>query len=81
MRKLRLNLEALRIESFTTGASSTRRGTVQGQSYLEPTQYLCGGGGDIGDTNDCESGGSCVTNCQPPKVDVSTEPTFCGDIC
>lgn len=32
MRKLRLKLDALRIESFTTDANPLRRGTVQGQS-------------------------------------------------
>jgi hypothetical protein len=34
MRKLRLTLETLRIESFTTGLNSLQRGTVQGQSAL-----------------------------------------------
>jgi hypothetical protein len=32
MRKLRLNLELLQVESFTTDASSLRRGTVHGKS-------------------------------------------------
>jgi hypothetical protein len=52
MRKLRLDLEALQIETFVTETGSAGRGTVRGQSFLVPSHYtvcpyLCiGGEGD-----------------------------------
>jgi hypothetical protein len=57
MRKLRLDLEALQIESFTTETGSAGQGTVKGQSYFEPSHYtvcpyICSGGGDPGATQD-----------------------------
>jgi hypothetical protein len=38
MQKLRLSLEALRVESFATDANSLWRGTVQGRSALTDTR-------------------------------------------
>lgn len=54
MRKLRLTLETLRIESFATEAVFVRGGTVHGQSQLFPSHYsicpvICGGGQDSDD--------------------------------
>lgn len=54
MRKLRLNFETLRVESFVTETTSARRGTVEGQSQLFPSHYsicpvICGGGQDSDD--------------------------------
>ena len=51
MRKLRLDVEALRIESFVTEDGSGPRGTVNGQSLMEPSHYsicpvICSGGND-----------------------------------
>jgi len=67
MRKLRLDLEALQIDSFVTETGSAGRGTVKGQSLFEPSHYtvcpvICGGGGDSGST-----------------CDKSCDPAFCGD--
>jgi hypothetical protein len=67
MRKVRLDVETLQIESFVTETSSARRGTVKGQSYYEPSHYtvcpfLCDGGGG--------SGSTCYKSC---------DPAFCGD--
>lgn len=75
MRKLRLKLEELRIESFATEAASAQRGTVQGQSYSGPSHYtvcpvICGGDPHTEDTCDpsCGYGGYCPqtpdTNCE-----------------
>ena len=62
MRKLRLNLEALQVESFATDADSSRRGTVQGrQSYSGPSHItvcpvICGGDPSYEDTCDVSCG-------------------------
>ncbi len=39
MAKLRMNLEALVVDSFQTGEAGSRRGTVEGQSV--PNTSLC----------------------------------------
>ena len=54
MRKLRLNFETLRVESFVTETGSAQRGTVEGQSLLFPSHYsicpvICGGAQDSDD--------------------------------
>lgn len=73
MRKLRLNVEALRIESFVTDENTGRRGTVQGQSLLEPSHYsicpvICGGGNDSDECPISYGYGVCPptpnTNCE-----------------
>ena len=75
MRKLRLSVEELRIESFATDANSSRRGTVQGQSYWEPSHitvcpYICSGDPYSEDTcaASCGYAGYCPqtpdTNCE-----------------
>jgi hypothetical protein len=50
MKKLKLNVEALRVESFSANAGTEAHGTVHGQSIVEPSGYTycipCGGGGD-----------------------------------
>jgi hypothetical protein len=37
MRKIKLNLDTLRIDSFATGAQETQRGTVHGRA----TEFVC----------------------------------------
>lgn len=70
MRKLRLKLEALQVESFTTDAGSVRRGTVQGQS-----------GTYTGDDTYCTTLTEDVTyridRCGDPTVE-ATCPVSCG---
>ena len=75
MRKLRLDLDDLRIETFTTEGAASGRGTVQGRdSYSGPSHYtvcpvICGGGQD---SDECPVswgyGGECPqtpnTNCE-----------------
>ena len=73
MRKLRLDFETLRVESFATEVSSVRRGTVQGQSLLEPSHYsicpvICGGGQDSDDCPVSYGYGVC-----PPTPDTNCE--------
>jgi len=73
MRKLRLDPETLRIDTFAAEAVSSRRGTVRGQSYWEPTHltvcpYICGGGQDSDDCPVSYGYGECPptpnTNCE-----------------
>lgn len=65
MKKLRLQLENLQIESFATGNGEADRGTVEGH-----VSTLCTGGGrtcDAGNTcgaNDtCGDNGTCYISC------------------
>jgi hypothetical protein len=39
MKKIRLNLDSLRIDSFATGGEASRQGTVHGQQ--QATAYVC----------------------------------------
>ena len=55
MRKLRLDLEDLDVQSFDTGEASGTRGTVQG---LEVTVLRC----DTGPTG-CEGANTCALSC------------------
>ena len=82
MRKLNLNTEDLRVESFTTtDTESVRRGTVHAQSGACSRAGLesCGGG--------CEaySSGAPVCNCdttytqRPPECDPSEQTLCIGD--
>jgi len=87
MKKLKLNLEDLKVESFETTKGNNARGTVFGQASLPGcvTQYLqytcdnCGGG-----TNDCPSNVTCMTDCgqqecQPTGVYYESCDQGCGD--
>lgn len=49
MRKMKLKLDELAVESFSIVAEVQARGTVRGRDYTEDTcrgQETCGGGGD-----------------------------------
>ena len=76
MKKLKLNLDDLKVESFaTTPDASSSRGTVFGQDptvYPEDTCYLyCT---DVGSTcvQQCGTGGSENGTCAPAETCVST---------
>jgi hypothetical protein len=70
MRKLKLDLATLRVESFAAdGAESGRGGTVQAQSFV-PT-------GDPFATS-CEN---ATPNCQPTDFHVDTCGNSCVNMC
>jgi hypothetical protein len=58
MKKLRLQLDELNVESFTTGEGDENRGTVKGN-----VSTLCTGGGrTCDDGNTCVAGDTCGDN-------------------
>ena len=71
MRKLRLTLEALQIESFTTDASSSRRGTVRGRSTSVYTDTYC-------TTTLTEDVTYCIQRCGPGETAEDTCAVSCG---
>lgn len=68
MRKLKLNPEALRVETFRTASAPAGRGTVHGARAIVP-----GVGGDSGCTEPCMSNESecpilsCGSDCDPQQ--------------
>lgn len=73
MRKLRLTLEELRIDSFATEAPGAARGTVRGRDGTEYTICwgLCGGGGGESD---------CDLSCGPESEGCTNDPRAPGCI-
>lgn len=82
MKKMRLDLDALSVESFgTTASHGEARGTVHGHLPIETqgrecdsldvcTYWYCGGT----DVSDC---GTCATNCGT-CYDATCGATYCG---
>jgi len=74
MRKLTLDPESLRVESFLTAASTAARGTVRGAQVGLATDPVLPGGGDTGCTEPCMSNGSdcpilsCGSDCDPGQA-------------
>lgn len=73
MRKLTLNPESLRVESFLTAARPTGRGTVHGARAVVVPELP---GGDSGCTDPCMSNESqcpilsCGSDCDPDGVGI-----------
>jgi hypothetical protein len=71
MKKLRLHLEELRIDSFSTTPVEREKGTVFGEQCTCPTACTCPGcptcdascGGTCGGTCDASCGGTCGYTC------------------
>lgn len=59
MRKLKLSLDALQVESFSATAEGAERGTVPAHAWTEYADESCFGTCDGGCTRD----GSCVNPC------------------
>lgn len=83
MRKLKLNLEALVVETFGTGHAPAQRGTVYGRATDRcNTNWSCEGTcGPRCETNTCVetydfycTPGSCGTSCNLPCVDTCDAP-------
>ena len=68
MKKLRLDLDALCVESFDTDASAREHGTVHANAYPVSEFDDCGFSGSTCD-NSCK--GSCIT------CNVLTDPCIC----
>ena len=81
MRKLHLNTDDLRVESFaTTDAEPARRGTVHahGGTFLES----CGTGGCFGNSSDAPICACDTTYTQrEPECDPSAQTLCAGDPC
>jgi hypothetical protein len=84
MRKLKLDVDALQVESFEADASASRVGTVRGQHdpfNNDPESTECDGGGFFSIFGTCKPSytcGTCIgpTFCCPP----TWRPT-CPDTC
>jgi hypothetical protein len=72
MRKLRLCLEQLRVESFPTAQETARTGTVRGNEF--PTYWVAGcyTGPDYGST--CEPVYTCPECASPPETQYNCGP-------
>jgi hypothetical protein len=79
MRKLHLNTENLRVESFvTTDAEPARRGTVRAQSGI----FSNVGGGCVGYSSGAPVCACDTTHTQrPPECDPSEQTLCAGDPC
>lgn len=80
MKKKKLNLNDLKVESFVTSITSSKSKTVKGgwnqavddsQHCSEVCSYLCDASAGICPTEDCETQAACfdVSNfCEPPTT-------------
>lgn len=81
MRKLKLEVDALRVETFETAAAEQGMGTVHGQA--RPTRQSCADTCEAtcGDGSTClETCVSCFGSCEPCATNPTTCPTgvpFC----
>jgi hypothetical protein len=92
MRKLKLDVEALQVESFEAVSRTVEGGTVHGQEIFEkdPVSTECDGNGWgslFGTCAGCPTVGTCVgpTYCCPPTWQPTCNPTCnrtdCGNPC
>jgi len=65
MRPLKLNVEALKVESFQTGLAAARTGTVRGEAAAPSViaAYATTCGGATADPTLCNSCDSCDASC------------------
>jgi hypothetical protein len=80
MRKLKLDVEALQVESFAAHPHATEGGTVHGRIEYQDDSTGCDGGGwgSLFGSCNCPSVGTCIgpTYCCPP----TWRPT-CAETC
>jgi hypothetical protein len=90
MRKLKLDLEDLAVESFATTAEPRREsGTVFGQQCTCYTQCTCPGcptcdascNGTCGGTCGASCNGTCGDTCNCPTADYTCNGETCNDSC
>ncbi|HVH11786.1 MAG TPA: hypothetical protein VM759_01980 [Longimicrobium sp.] len=90
MRKLRLDLDAVQVESFVTDAAAGGRGTVDARQRITfgcppPSQNTCAGTCSCGCgtgalTCDWTCGSTCAASCNGTCGDPTCAAT-CGDTC
>ncbi|HEU4885354.1 MAG TPA: hypothetical protein VFT45_24110 [Longimicrobium sp.] len=74
MQKIKLAVESLAVQSFTTSAASTERGTVA--AHQQNTQH----GQQCGSAYDACNTGLCTYDCQPtysPEACPTAYPQYC----
>jgi len=78
MRKLRLDTDALQVESFTSGESGAHRGTVQGYLTGRCTfdGLTCDGAGTCNGMDTCDGAATLCYNC--PREPVYLTSSGCG---
>jgi hypothetical protein len=96
MRKLKLDLDAIQVESFTTHAGQAARGTVDGQQRQTfgcptwtcppPTQDTCADTCDYScnggcGTGNCGTGATCYSCVQTCDVTCASCVATCDDSC
>lgn len=83
-KKLRLELENLRVESFATAAARGERGTVEGQAATRRcqtdacTDATCGGAGCLGTFDPTCQESLCVGTCGLSCGGTCTDSCLCG---
>jgi len=90
MRKLKLDLDSLEVESFVASPPAAQVGTVHGQFVRDADSTECDGGGWgslFGTCDGCPTVGTCIgpTYCCPPTWRPTCNPTCdrtdCGNPC
>jgi hypothetical protein len=90
MRKLKLDVDALEVESFVVARHAAHVGTVHGQFNRDEGSTDCDGGGWgslFGTCDGCPTVGTCIgpTYCCPPTWRPTCDPTCnhtdCTDPC
>jgi hypothetical protein len=74
MKKIKLEMESLVVESFTTATDESGRGTVVGHDPTQGHNVGCGSAYDACNT------GLCTPNCQPtysPDACPTAYPEYC----
>lgn len=82
MRKMKLELEALSVESFETGRSRMEeRGTVFGHNHTRGGHITCGGTCDGGNTCECPVtvDVTCLEPCGTTLCGGDSVDSICGD--
>jgi hypothetical protein len=73
MRKLKLEIETLVVESFSTFAGGAPQGTVKAHNYTEGFDETCEAAGCSGKTwywgHTCNGRGSCYQECVPHELE------------
>jgi len=85
MHKLRLTLEDLQIDSFSTTPVKREKGTVYGEQCTCPTACTCPGcptcDASCGGTCDASCNGTCDASCDGCTYDVSCGGYSCNPTC
>ena len=87
MRKVKLEIETLAVESFSTCTRAVRQGTVLAHGWTEGFDETCERGGCLGETwywaHTCNGRGSCYQECLPQELedDLIRDTDNCSAVC